>query len=232
MQKTANLAVTTLAVVSATLTLSKTKAYVNELIQMTASWTVGGVAGGAANLQFITGDGNNPIVRNNVTSPWTISTFYTRTSEAEIGGQFTAALLVTDIASGSTGSGSRNIQIRALLAITSFTANPTSGTVPLAVTFNRTVTGGFTPYLSETLDPGDGSGSKSATFPYTYTYTKGSSPTSFTATYTVTDALGVTSLTIENIQLQWNALTNTQKALCVVGVLVGIAGLVWKLKKR
>jgi len=76
-----------------------------------------------------------------------------------------------------------------------FSASPTTGPVPLAVTFTIGISGGVSPY-TWSLDPGDGStpytGSRSAAGSFTkaHTYTRAGT---FTATLTVTDALGATA---------------------------------------
>jgi PKD repeat protein len=98
--------------------------------------------------------------------------------------------VVTDPYSGASGTGTTSITIAAPLSVASFTASPTSGPVPLTVTFTiGTISGGFPPY-SGTLNYGDGSSdpvSAAGTKTHTYT-TKGT----FTATLTVTDSLGAT----------------------------------------
>jgi len=100
------------------------------------------------------------------------------------------SVVVTDPNSGATGTGSASITIAAPLSVASFTASPPSGPAPLAVTFTiGTISGGFTPYTG-TLAYGDGASdpvSAAGTKAHTYV-TVGT----FTATLTVTDALGAT----------------------------------------
>jgi PKD repeat protein len=106
-------------------------------------------------------------------------------------GSYTVKVTVTDDA-GRTGSASMTVNVANPLSAT-FSADKTSGNVPLTVTFTFTVSGGFTPYTI-TLDLGDGSPPiQNPTSPVTYTYNKVGT---FTAKLTVTDALGATAVAV------------------------------------
>jgi PKD repeat protein len=105
-------------------------------------------------------------------------------------GSFTIKATVTD-SMGQTGSATKPITIAEPLTAT-LSADKTSGTVPLTVTFTFSMSGGFAPY-TWTLDPGDGTTPYSnPTSPKSHTY---NTVGTFTAKLTVTDALGATAVT-------------------------------------
>jgi len=112
-------------------------------------------------------------------------------------GTYTITVTVTDETTFAEGTGTATQEVRVVLTV-SFTASPTSGPIPLDVTFTCEASGGYLPY-AWTLDPGDGSAPYSGTrtaegrWLQTHTYTKVGT---FTAKLTVTDALGA-SLTTE-----------------------------------
>jgi PKD repeat protein len=101
-------------------------------------------------------------------------------------GTFTVTAEVYDSTSGEYGKGSTSVQIAAELT-TTFTADKTSGGVPLTVTFTFSMSGGYTPY-TWSLDPGDGTTPYSnPASPKSHTYTKVGT---YTAILNVSDALG------------------------------------------
>lgn len=103
--------------------------------------------------------------------------FEDREGSLELGAQYAPQLVV-------------NPQVSPPLVAT-LSASPASGPAPLAVTFTIGISGGVTPY-TWTLDYGDGStpgsGTIAGTQPHTYNQVG-----TFTATLTVTDALGAST---------------------------------------
>ncbi len=139
-------------------------------------------------------------------------------------GTYTITVYIKDYDTLSEGTGTASIEIRVELTV-DFTAEPTTGVVPLDVTFTIDVSGGFEPY-SWTLDPGDGSAPYSGTLAtagtttQVHTYTKVGT---FTATLTVTDALGATmvgrvALIPMRVLLPWIAVLTGIGALALVKV--------------
>jgi len=115
-------------------------------------------------------------------------------------GTYAAKLTVTDNA-GSTDTATRTIQVSAAPAANnpptaSFTATPSSGEVPLAVTFNASGSsdsdGSITSYAWSFGDGGNSSGATAA-----HTYTAGT----YTAQLTVTDNAGATDTTTTQIEV-------------------------------
>ena len=91
-------------------------------------------------------------------------------------GTYTMSLTVTG--SGRSSTATKTISATAAAPVASFTASPTSGTVPLAVSFANNSTGNVTSY---SWSFGDGSSSTVQNPTHTY-YTPGTYPVSLTAT--------------------------------------------------
>lgn len=158
------------------------KAYNGIAMSMTASWNTGAV--GPFQGQITWGDGTAAEAISQSSKSITKTHTYTAN------GTFTITVAVSDSGTLASGAGTASIQIGAQLAA-SFSASPTSGTIPLAVTFNSGISGGYSPY-TWSIDPGDGSAPYSGTYPgapfnQVHTYTKVGT---YTATLTATDALG------------------------------------------
>ena len=177
--------VTKTAYVTATGTITVTvsepasrKGYVDIPVTASASWNSGTV--GPFNVVIDWGDGKSETFTK--VSVKNISKSHTYTAA----GSYVISVAVSDEYTGSSGAGTRAVQVVAQLSA-SLSASPTSGVIPLAVTFTMGASGGFTPYTA-TLAYGDGA-SDSVTVPGTkaHTYTKVGT---YTATLTVTDALG------------------------------------------
>ena len=163
------------------------KGYTGSMVTLSTYWS--GVAGGPLDGDTVGviswGDGTSDTISMPIASTnYSISHTYSTTGTKAVKN------VVTDPYAGATGTGTTSITIAAPLSIASFTASPTSGAIPLAVTFTiGTISGGYTPYTG-TLAYGDGASdpvSAAGTKSHTYT-TKGT----FTATLTITDALGAT----------------------------------------
>jgi len=159
------------------------KSYYGTTITLTAVWndrTLGPFTGA---INWGDGSANTPIdqVQKSVSSIHNYSTV----------GTFTITVTVYDEGTLTTGTGTWSIQIAAQLAAT-LSASPTSGKIPLPVTFTIGVSGGYTPY-SWTLAYGDGTASDSGTVAGTKAHTYAKVGT-WTATLTVTDALGATAI--------------------------------------
>lgn len=113
---------------------------------------------------------------------------------------YTVKVTVTELITGSVGSGTVNLTVKAKLTA-DLSANPTTGPAPLAVTFTVNIQGGYVNY-SYKLAFGDGtadaSGTRSAAGSFTieHSYSKTGS---FTATLTVDDALGTSVMSTVSI---------------------------------
>jgi len=151
-------------------------------------------------------------------------------------GTFTATINVTDLSTYAEGSVTITIQTKEALTIT-FTSNVTTGKIPLAVTFSCNATKGWLNY-TWTLDPGDGStpysGTRTAEGTWTQNHTYNKVGT-FTATLTVTDALGAgvttaiaVSTILEGIIAWWNARTTLEK---IITATLAVSGTILAIKK-
>jgi len=175
---------TTAAALSVTVT-APSKTYVGTYIPITVSWSP---VTGPALLTIDFGDGTGE------TPPPILPTAggkYTTNHSYASSGTKTVKATVKDDVTQATGTGQATVQVADVLVVT-FTADKTSGNVPLTVTFSIGISGGFTPY-SYTLDPGDGStpytgtAATPGTYTQAHTYTKTGT---YTAKVTVDDALG------------------------------------------
>lgn len=156
-------------------------------------------------------------------------------------GTYTIKAVITDRYTGARGEDTASIKIAAKLSATLY-PSPSSGPLPLAVTLNCSATGGYLNY-SWALNPGDGSspysGTRTAGGGWTQNHTYNKVGT-FSATLTVTDALGTGTVTKtailagitswwDAVKTWWNGLARWQKALIVAssvgGVIVGGASL-------
>lgn len=178
--KTVGVAVTGVLTVTVTM---PAKSYVNNSVTLNASWDgvavgpfVGSITWGDGASENIARQGSKSVSRNHVYGA---------------AGTFTAKVSISDETTASGGSGQASITIGDLLDVT-IKVSPSSGNIPLAVTFTMNIIGGFSPY-SWSLDPGDGSssysGSRTSTGSFTqaHTYNKMGS---YTATLTVSDKMG------------------------------------------
>lgn len=146
---------------------------------------------GPATVWVAYGDGPAIQYRESVGSSWTYYHTYATP------GTYQVRAHVDDDGTGMSGDSDPNdpyarAEVRSVMAVT-FTADKTSGNVPLAVTFTIGISAGYDPW-NWTINYGDGSTPESgsaipAGVPFTrsHTYTKVGS---YTATLTVIDALG------------------------------------------
>jgi len=175
------------------------KGYNGVAISMTASWNTGAV--GPFLGQVAWGDGAvDAIARQSAKS-------VTKTHTYTTNGTYTITVNVSDEGTLTSGSGTASIQVAAQLAA-SFSASPTSGAIPLTVTFTSGISGGYTPY-TWSINPGDGSTPYSGTYPgapfnQAHTYTKVGT---FTATLTATDALGASVVSRSKISIGMEGVT-------------------------
>jgi PKD repeat protein len=133
-------------------------------------------------------------------------------------GTFTIKATVTD-SMGQTGSATKSITIAEQLTA-SLTADKTSGTVPLAVTFTCGASGGFLDY-TWTLDFGDGttpsSGTRTAAGNWTVSHTYNKVGT-FTAKLTVTDALGASAVPVAIVSIELPGLVAIIGPMCILPI--------------
>ena len=157
--------------------------YVGVAISATASWTTGT---GPFIGQVAWGDGSPP---DQIDYQYTKSVTKTHTYTKV--GTYTITAIISDEGTGAWGSGTASIQIAAPTLSATLSASPNSGPVPLAVTFTIGASGGVTPYTG-TLAYGDGiTGTVPVPGTWDHMYQKVGT---FTATLTVTDALGASGL--------------------------------------
>jgi len=159
------------------------KGYAGVPVTLGASWD--GIAVGPFVGTITWGDGaSDSIARQSGKSVSKSHTYATS-------GSYTAKVSISDEYTASSGTGTASITIKVALSAL-LSASPTSGDIPLAVSFTCSAAGGYLSY-SWTLNPGDGSssysGTRAAEGPWTQSHTY-SKVGSFTATLTVTDALG------------------------------------------
>ena len=182
-EKTVQISVAGALTVTVTIT---GRSYVGVPVTLSASWDTIGVGPFRGTISW--GDGTSEDFSTTTKS-------ITRSHSYGAAGSFTATVYVSDEYTASEGSGSASTTIRPALTAT-LTASPSSGVVPLTVTFTCGASGGFLNY-DWVLDFGDGttpaSGTRTAegTWTVTHTYSKVGL---FTAKLTVTDALGATIL--------------------------------------
>jgi len=183
MRATATRTIVATGVLVVTVTPAPSKSYVNTDVFVDVAWSPS--PSGDYDIVVQWGDG-------------TSTTSASMSSPKRVGpkryaspGTYTVTATVTEPMYGYNGTGTAPLQIATQLAAT-LSASPTSGNVPVAVTFTIGISGGYTPY-SWTLDYGDGSTPSSGTVAETktHTYTKAGT---LTATLTVTDALGATAV--------------------------------------
>lgn len=214
----------TISPLTVTVTPSPLKGYVNRAISVKIGCSP--LIGERYSIDISFGDGNTQHLGvYDIDFPLSVNKAYTTA------GTYTISILIIDIDTGGSGSGSASVQIKSLLSAT-FSASPTSGNIPLSVSFSGSISGGYTPY-SWTLDFGDGSTPASGTtssVSVSHTYNKVGT---FTATLTVIDALGTSAVTgvilatgtlQERLKVWWDSLTGMQKTLVVLGIVGGIAG--------
>jgi PKD repeat protein len=183
LQLTRTVTITTTGALTVTVTADRSKYYVNRSFVFTVNWTPApSMIPPGCKVSIAFGDGASDS-RDGVGPPITFTHSYSST------GTKTVTASVTDNYTGATGSASTTVEVVSELTAT-FTADKTSGNVPLAVTFNFSMSGGVTPY-TWTLDFGDGSGVlTNPSSPQSHTYTKVGT---YTAKLTVTDALGASA---------------------------------------
>jgi len=184
MRVTKTLMITATGVLTVTVTPSPSRGYAG-ITEFTfdINWTVDTAPGGEANIEIDYGDGT---IETFVDLP-PARAWHTYASP----GTYTVTVTVFDREHAVEGVGTATVEVAAALTV-SFSADKTTGPVPLAVTFSCEARGGFLPY-SWTLDPGDGSapysGTRTTEGVWTVSHTYVTVGT-FTATLTVTDALG------------------------------------------
>jgi len=216
---------TTVGALTVSLTLEKTSLYVNNTLGILTKWTP--VSGSFVTLVKDWGDGTVETVSLPGPSAGIYSTHQYTAAKAPCTIKFT----VTDNTTHATGSGTGTLNVAALLTAT-FTSSPSpaTGPAPFTVAFTFGMSGGFTPH-TWTLDFGDGSTVLSnPTSPQSQTYTEGGK--TYTATLTVTDALGasvtarlaILSSPIETFRRWWSTASTAQKALVATTIIAGIIG--------
>lgn len=171
---------TTIGVLTVIVSPDKANWYVNDNASASIGWSP--MSGSSCTLVIDWGDGT--VETKTVTTPGSHVHKYTVAKAP-----YTVKATVTDNTSRATGSGTGTLNVAALLTAT-FTSSPSpaTGPAPLTVTFTFGMSGGYTPY-TWTLNFGNGSTVLSnPTSPQGHTYTVGGE--TYTATLTVTDALG------------------------------------------
>jgi len=180
---TKRVTVTVVGELKISLTPSPRRTYVGRPVDLTVEWSINGNPGGYGLAEVDWGDGD--IDHAEGYSPIIFSHVYGRA------GSYTITVRVEDYDYGVSGSETTSVEIKPALSV-DLAVSPSSGTVPLTVTFTCTATGGFLPYVWK-LDFGDGSSPASGTrtsegsWTVTHTYSKVGS---YTAVLTVEDALG------------------------------------------
>lgn len=224
--------ITTTGVLTVSVAPVPPKGYVTTSFRIDVTWDAMGLGPFGGFIYW--GDGSSEAWNGRMTK--SASFYHTYASP----GTYSIRVTVEDDGTGASGEGTTSVEVRTALAIT-FTADKTSGPIPLTVTFSGSISGGYTPY-SWTLDYGDGATPDSGTatpISKSHVYSKVGT---FTAKLTVTDALGATVLGRTRIlagiitwwelfKAWWESLTSAQKALFVLGGAGGVAGIVYALKK-
>lgn len=178
-EKTATILATGVLTVNVTM---PSKGYAGVAMTLSASWDTGAV--GPFRGSIVWGDGTSEDFS-------TTSKSISRNHTYGTSGSYTAKVSVSDEYTAAGGTGSASTTIKVVLSVL-LSASPSSGVIPLPVTFTCSAAGGYLNY-SWSLSPGDGSspysGSRTSEGPWTqsHTYTKVGT---FTAKLTVTDALG------------------------------------------
>jgi len=210
---------TAVVVATGVLTLSITapsKGYKSVAINLSVSWDSGGV--GPYKGQVTWGDGTYDAIS---TSTKSIS----KTHSYGAVGTYTISVVVADNYTAAEGTGTASVQIANPLTA-SLSVSPSSGNIPLAATFTIGISNGYTPY-TWTLDYGDGtspgSGSSAGTNPHTYDKVG-----NYTATLTVTDALGASTVSKSKLSIGIEGVTiepilNVLAPLVTGVVLVAVA---------
>lgn len=187
MRKTASVVITVLGVMPVQIGLTPASGYAPLDVTLEVG-SLNYISTGPFDIGVIWGDGQTENFVSTKTAPGSL---LTTTHRYTATGDFTVRVNVHDRKRNADGTASGTVTVLAALAI-SLTASPTSGNVPLAVTFTTTISGGKPPYALE-MDFGDGTpiatGSWPAPGPTTNTHTYEISGI-FTAIVTVTDALG------------------------------------------
>lgn len=229
--------ITPLAPITVYLTVTPTQGHVGvTTFQANVNWDP--VSGGPCNIT-VDWAGQGSETKNQTIPPATFTKIFA--AQAVPG---TIRATVNDTVTNGSGTTTVTINVRTALTST-FSATPTTGNIPLAVTFTMGIGAGF-PNYTWSLSPGDGAAPYGDVRPaeglWTQLHTYTRAPVaggSFTATYTVTDALGATVLTasvvvniVENIKAWWSSLTTTQKILAAGLTALGIAGVYYKVMKR
>lgn len=225
MRVTKTQTITVTGVLAVSVTAEPKKGYIGKTFNSAVNWSP--VSGAPALIDIDYGDGVKE--SKSVLGPpaWFSHKYATPKT-------YTVRATVRDAMTGSVGSGSTSIVVADPLVV-SFNASPKTGDIPLNVAFAGGITKGFTPY-SWTLDFKNGTTPISGTatsFTISHTYSKVGT---FTATLTVTDALGATAVksvnittgavsALERFKAWWDSLAGWQKALVILlGVGGGAAG--------
>jgi PKD repeat protein len=226
MRVTKTITLTTQGALTVTVTVDKAKGYVGDTFIFTVNWTPApSMIPPGCRVDITFGDGTSDS-RDGVGPPITFTHSYASA------GTKTVTASVKDNYSGATGSKSITVEVASVLTVT-FTADKTTGNIPLTVTFTFSMSGGFTPY-TWTLDFGDGSPVLSnPTSPQSHTYDKAGS---FTATLTVTDALGATALVRARIASTiadwWASLPGISKATIITVAAVSTGGILTLIGRK
>ena len=181
----------TTALLAVSVSVTPSKGYKGDSFNLSASWDSGGV--GPFNVSINWGDGS-------YTNLSTTSKSISRSHVYSSTGNFTAKVSVDDEYTAASGSGSDSVEVRSSLSA-SLSSDKTTGDIPLTVNFICAMSGGYAPY-NWSLTYGNGgsdSGQRSSegeVFPgHTYTQVG-----TFTATLTVTDALGLSKIVKSTIK--------------------------------
>jgi len=203
-------------------TVTGTAGYVGRPTSITASWTPNAFS-------YVVVDwGDGTIDTGGDLQYWSP---YTSSHSYATAGSKTVTVTVADPLTGAGGVATFGPFNVAALLTSTFTANPTGGKIPLAVTFTFQIAGGF-PNYTWTLNYGDGttSGSGSAVvnpplITNVHTYAKVGS---FTATLTVTDAYGTVFSAPLGVSGLLEGESTVVENLMVIGGLTLAAALVGK----
>jgi len=191
MKVTRSISIVTTGTLSVSVSVSPKEGYVGHSVKLSASWD--GIAVGPFHVHINWGDGK-------YTSFDTSSKSFTRNHTYGSSGSYTIKVTVSDEYTAAEGSASTSVTIKPELSA-SLSASPTSGKVPLKVTFTFYASGGYKPYswkldFGDGSSPASGSGWDGSSKSVSHTYNKIGK---FTATLTVADAKSTLAVSLAEV---------------------------------